>query len=78
MSRIGKMPVAIPDGVEVTHRRQHRRIKGPKGELTRRSTKRSASSVEDGQVVVTRPSDEKLHRSLHGLTRTLSPTWSRA
>ena len=71
MSRIGKMPVEIPDGVEVTIEDHTIKVKGPKGELTRKIHEAIEVKVEDGQIVVTRPSDEKLHKSLHGLTRTL-------
>lgn len=71
MSRIGKMPVEIPDGVEVTIEDHTIKVKGPKGELTRKIHEAIEVKVEDGQIVVTRPSDEKFHKSLHGLTRTL-------
>lgn len=71
MSRIGRMPVAIPSGVQVTVDDHTVVVKGPKGELARKIHQDIAVSVEDGRVVVTRPSDEKLHKSLHGLTRTL-------
>ncbi len=71
MSRIGKMPVEIPDGVEVTIKDHTIKVKGPKGELTRKIHEAIEVKVEDGQIVVTRPSDEKFHKSLHGLTRTL-------
>jgi ribosomal protein L6, bacterial type len=71
VSRIGKMPVEIPDGVEVTIEDHTIKVKGPKGELTRKIHEAIEVKVEDGQIVVTRPSDEKFHKSLHGLTRTL-------
>lgn len=71
MSRIGRMPVAIPSGVQVTVNDHTVVVKGPKGELTRQVHQDMTVRVEDGRVVVTRPSDEKLHKSLHGLTRTL-------
>lgn len=71
MSRIGKMPVEIPDGVEVTIKDHTIKVKGPKGELTRKIHEAIEVKVEDGRIVVTRPSDEKFHKSLHGLTRTL-------
>lgn len=71
MSRIGKMPVEIPDGVEVTIEDHTIKVKGPKGELTRKIHEAIEVKVEDGQIVVIRPSDEKFHKSLHGLTRTL-------
>lgn len=71
MSRIGKMPVEIPDGVEVTIQDHTIKVKGPKGELTRKIHEAIQVRVEDGQIVVTRSSDEKFHKSLHGLTRTL-------
>jgi len=71
VSRIGKMPVEIPDGVEVTIQDHTIKVKGPKGELTRKIHEAIQVRVEDGQIVVTRSSDEKFHKSLHGLTRTL-------
>lgn len=71
MSRIGKAPVKIPSGVDVTIDGHLVKVKGPKGELSREMHASMSISVEDGEVVVRRPSDGKLHRSLHGLTRTL-------
>ena len=71
MSRIGKLPVQIPEGVQVTLGEQEVAVKGPKGELRQRVPAAMAVEVRDGQVVVTRPSDERTHRALHGLTRTL-------
>ena len=71
MSRIGKLPIVIPAGVDVAIDGSTVTVKGPKGELTR--TVHSNITVEkDGNTItVTRPNDEKLNRSLHGLTRTL-------
>ena len=71
MSRIGKVPVKIPNGVDVSVSGQTVRVKGPKGELVRTMHDEVRVAVEDGRVVVTRPGETKLHRSLHGLTRTL-------
>jgi large subunit ribosomal protein L6 len=72
MSRIGKMPVAIPAGVTVDIASGNFvTIKGPKGELSRKLVDDMNIAVEEGTVVVTRPSDLKRHKSLHGLTRTL-------
>ena len=71
MSRIGRKPVAIPAGVEVTLNGQTLTVKGPKGTLTRTFNDRMNIAVENNEVVVTRPSDDKNDRSLHGLTRTL-------
>lgn len=72
MSRIGKLPVAIPSGVEITIGEANLiTVKGPKGTLTRKLVDDMNIAVEDNQVVVTRPSDLKRHRALHGLTRTL-------
>ena len=71
MSRIGRKPVAIPAGVEVTLNGQTLTVKGPKGTLTRTFNDRMNIAVENNEVVVTRPSDDKDDRSLHGLTRTL-------
>lgn len=71
MSRIGKMPVAVPAGVEVKNENNCITVKGPKGELTRQFSTELGIEVAEGAITVTRPSDDKKHRSLHGLTRTL-------
>ncbi len=71
MSRIGKLPVAIPAGVEVKVNGQEVSVKGPKGSLTQTFRPELTIKVEDNNVVVTRPNDSKTCRSLHGLTRTL-------
>jgi large subunit ribosomal protein L6 len=72
MSRIGKAPVAVPNGVTVTLKDGNViSVKGPKGELTRSLPAAMTVAQENGQVTVTRPSDEDQHKSLHGLTRTL-------
>jgi len=71
MSRIGKQPVSIPAGVEVKNENNLVTVKGPKGELTRQFSTELGIEVAEGVINVTRPSDDKRHRSLHGLTRTL-------
>lgn len=71
MSRIGKMPVAIPAGVEVTVDGQTVTVKGSKGELSRTFNEMMSIKVEDGQVIVERPDDSREAKSFHGLTRTL-------
>ena len=71
MSRIGKLPVSIPAGVTVDVKGNVVHVKGPKGELTQEMHKDMLIAVEDGHVVGKRPSEAKLHKSLHGLTRTL-------
>ena len=71
MSRIGRMPVEIPAGVTVTVNGNTVTVKGPKGTLTQSFSERMTISVEGNQVHVTRPTDEKEDRSLHGLTRAL-------
>lgn len=71
MSRIGKLPIPIPAGVEVSISGQTIRVKGPKGELTRELHEDAIVEVVDGEVVVSRKNDNKWNRSLHGLTRTL-------
>ena len=71
MSRIGRKPIAIPAGVEVKVDGSVVTVKGPKGQLTNTFNADMAIAVEGNEVVVTRPSDNKEHRSLHGLTRTL-------
>ncbi len=71
MSRIGKMPISVPAGVEVKNDNNLITVKGPKGELTKQFNKELIIEVADGVITVSRPSDNKMHRSLHGLTRTL-------
>ena len=72
MSRIGRMPITVPAGVEVTIGDGNVvTVKGPKGTLTKTMNPAMTITCEDGVVHVTRPDDEKLNRSLHGLTRTL-------
>ncbi len=71
MSRIGKKPVVIPAGVQVTVDGSNVTVKGPKGELKASFDPAIAITVEGSEIIVTRPSDAKEHRSLHGLTRTL-------
>jgi large subunit ribosomal protein L6 len=71
MSRIGRKPIVVPTGVEVTLNGQHVRVKGPKGELSRTLHKDVVVERQDGEIVVKRPSDQPQHRSLHGLSRTL-------
>ncbi|CAN5190115.1 50S ribosomal protein L6 [soil metagenome] len=71
MSRIGRLPIEIPAGVEVTIDGQAVTVKGPKGELALTVKAPIEAKVEEGQVLVTRPDDERESRSLHGLTRTL-------
>lgn len=71
MSRIGKIPVSIPSGVDVKIDGNLVVVKGPKGELSERVASPIQVKVEGEEVVVTRPDDERESRSLHGLTRTL-------
>ena len=71
MSRIGRMPVEIPAGVTVTVNGNVVTVKGPKGTLTDSFNERMNITVEGNQVIVTRPTDEKEDRSVHGLTRAL-------
>lgn len=71
MSRIGKQPIPLPAGVEINIDGNVVRVKGAKGELSRTLPEDMNIAVEDGHVVVTRPSDQPKHRALHGLTRSL-------
>ena len=71
MSRIGKQPIPVPPGVEVAVEPERVRVKGPKGELEERVSRDMKIEQEDGQLVVSRPSDRRDHRALHGLTRSL-------
>ncbi|QIM18140.1 50S ribosomal protein L6 [Leucobacter coleopterorum] len=71
MSRIGKLPITVPGGVDVKIAGQQVTVKGSKGELTLTVSEPIRVALEDGQVLVTRPNDERESRALHGLTRTL-------
>jgi large subunit ribosomal protein L6 len=71
VSRIGKKPIPVPSGVEVSVVGNTVRVKGPKGELQRDLHPDMLVQLVDGHIEVKRPSDEKQHRALHGLTRTL-------
>jgi len=72
MSRIGRQPITVPSGVTVTLGEANLiTVKGPKGTLTRKLVDDMNIAIEESQVVVTRPSDLKRHKALHGLTRTL-------
>jgi len=71
MSRIGKRPVAVPKGVTAEVQGNTVAVKGPKGELRRTFHPDMQLAMADGQVTVTRPSEDKRHKALHGLTRTL-------
>ncbi|MDO8999755.1 MAG: 50S ribosomal protein L6 [Bacteroidota bacterium] len=71
MSRIGKAPIELPKGVEVTVVNGLVTVKGPKGTLTQKVDLDITVALENGNVVVTRPTDQKRHRSLHGLYRSL-------
>ncbi|RFU70229.1 50S ribosomal protein L6 [Bacillus sp. V59.32b] len=69
MSRVGKKPIEIPNGVTVTIDKNNVTVKGPQGELARSFNPDMTISVEENVLTVTRPSDEKEHRALHGTTR---------
>jgi large subunit ribosomal protein L6 len=71
MSRIGRLPIAVPSGVDVTIDGRTLTVKGPKGSLTRELHPDIAVAREDDRLVVTRPTEQKTHKQLHGLTRTL-------
>ena len=71
MSRIGKKPITIPAGVEVKLNGNEVAVKGPKGELKNTFNADMTIAMEGNEIIVTRPSDNKEHRALHGLTRTL-------
>src|SRR5690348_16785297 len=71
MSRIGKLPIPLPGSVKIEQQGNHLKVEGPKGKLERSLPAQIAIKVEDGRIVVERPSDSREHRSLHGLTRTL-------
>lgn len=71
MSRIGKMPIKVPAGVNVAVEGNLVKVKGPKGEISREIHHDLSVDVADGQIRVNRPSDEREYKALHGLTRTL-------
>ncbi|HEY91460.1 MAG TPA: 50S ribosomal protein L6 [Dehalococcoidia bacterium] len=71
MSRVGKMPIAVPQGVSVTIGESGVTVKGPNGELQRRFNPDMQISLGNDTLTVSRPSDDRIHRSLHGLTRSL-------
>lgn len=71
MSRIGRKPIAIPAGVDVKIEDNLVTVKGPKGTLSEQISKELSIEMKDGELEVKRPSDNKKHRSLHGLSRTL-------
>jgi len=71
MSRIGKLPIPVPQGVTVEIKKNMVTVKGPKGELSRDFPPEISLKQEDGQVIATRNSDHRIHRAKHGLTRAL-------
>jgi large subunit ribosomal protein L6 len=71
MSRIGKQPIAVPSGVTVSIEPERVTVNGPKGELSERIPRDITVQQNDGELVVTRPTDRGEHRALHGLTRSL-------
>jgi large subunit ribosomal protein L6 len=71
MSRIGRLPIAVPAGVDVAIEGQHVTVTGPKGTLSRELHAEMLIGREDDQIVVRRPTEQKTHKQLHGLTRTL-------
>ena len=71
MSRIGRLPITVPSGVDVSLDGSTITVSGPRGTLTRTLTPRISVVREDGRIVVSRPSEDKTSKSLHGLTRTL-------
>jgi large subunit ribosomal protein L6 len=71
MSRIGRQPIPVPDGVQVQIAPESVTVNGPKGELSERVAREIEVAEEEGQVIVRRPTDRGEHRALHGLTRSL-------
>ncbi len=71
MSRIGKLPIPLPDGVKVTHQGDHVQIQGPKGKGSHTLPVGITCQVDGAELKVSRDTDSKTHRSLHGLTRSL-------
>lgn len=71
MSRIGRMPIPVPAGVSVNIEGHRVTVKGPKGELSRSFDQDMSITLRDNQIIITRPTDSKRHKALHGLTRAL-------
>ena len=71
MSRIGRLPVAVPNGVQINVQGSDVHVKGPKGELKRTFSPEIGIALEDGNIVITRKSDHPKERALHGTTRAL-------
>ena len=71
MSRIGKLPISLPKGVEISQKDNVITVKGPKGTLTQKIDDRITCTVEDGEVKFTRANDDREQRALHGLYRSL-------
>lgn len=71
MSRVGKMPIAVPKGVQVKISENMIEVSGPKGKLSHNLFNGITMKIEDDLVIIKRASDQKIHKSLHGLTRTL-------
>ena len=71
MSRIGSMPVEVPQGVTVNIKGTYVHVKGPKGQMEHTFPASMKISLQDGEVIVERPSDERTHRALHGMTRAI-------
>jgi large subunit ribosomal protein L6 len=71
MSRIGRLPIAVPSTVDVTIEGRQLTVKGPKGILSRQLHPDMSVRQEDGSILVSRPTEQKTHKQLHGLTRTL-------
>jgi large subunit ribosomal protein L6 len=71
MSRIGRLPIPVPNGVDVAIEGHRVTVKGPRGELSRELHPEIAVRQEDSRILVERPTEQKMHKQLHGLTRTL-------
>jgi len=71
MSRIGRAPITVPAGVEITLKGHELTVKGPKGTLVQELHPDMKFELEDGTINISRPSEQKMHKSLHGLTRSL-------
>ena len=71
MSRIGKLPIPLPSSVKIEQQGNHLTVQGPKGKLERALPAQISITVEEGRIVVERPTESREHRALHGLTRTL-------
>ncbi|MEO0331682.1 MAG: 50S ribosomal protein L6, partial [Bacteroidota bacterium] len=71
MSRIGNQPISVPEGVSISRENSLVKVKGPKGELSQKVDNDFEMKVEEGEITLSRPTEQKRHKALHGLYRSL-------